>query len=364
MRWNNLLANPDPAVSTAPLELELGLPHATVRTFPTPEFQGITFYEIYAKSIINRVSSASNMPFQWTINPYRGCTHKCRYCFARPSHDYLGMNIGEDFDSKIVVKVNAAELLRVELAKKTWRGEAIAMGTNVDPYQRAEGKYQLMRGILEELCGRANPFSILTKGTLILRDLDLLTYAARVSHVRIGVSIGFVDPVVWRQLEAGAPSPRARLGVCKTLQEAGVGCGVLMAPILPYLTDSDDQLEATVAGIAKAGARSVTPLVLHLRPGVREWYFAWLQKNRPELVNSYQRLYVRGAYAPKDYTSAITQRVYQIAKAYGIKNSAQRRYRRQARENTTNKQPHPGRTAKQSSTEEVTTAEITQLSML
>lgn len=239
-------------------------------------------------------------------------------CFARRTHEYLDLDSGRDFDSKIVVKVNAPELLRKELSAAHWARDHIAMGTNVDPYQRAEGRYRLMPGILEALRDARNPFSILTKGTLVLRDLDLLGEAARVSDVTVNISVGFVDEGLWRQVEPGTPAPRARLGVCRALTTAGIGCGVLMAPILPYLTDSPDQLEETVRALAEAGARSITPLVLHLRPGAREWYFAWLQREYPELVSNYRQLYGRGAYAPKAYQHAITTQVAELARRYGV----------------------------------------------
>src|SRR5215831_14523144 len=173
----------------------------------------MTFYEIRAKSIISRVPAASAMPFEWTINPYRGCSHACVYCFARNTHTYLDLDAGEDFDRRIVVKVNAPELLRRELAAPRWTGESIAMGTNVDCYQRAEGRYGLMRGIITALRDRANPFSILTKGTLIARDLDLLRQASEVTSVSLAMSVGFVDEAMWRAVEAATPSPRRRLGV-------------------------------------------------------------------------------------------------------------------------------------------------------
>jgi DNA repair photolyase len=239
-------------------------------------------------------------------------------CFARKTHTYLDLDSGHDFDSRIVVKVNAPELLRKELSAASWRGQPIAMGTNVDPYQRAEGRYKLTRGILTVLGEYANPYSILTKGTLVLRDLDLLTEAARVTDVRVSVSVGFVDQSLWRQVEPGAPSPQARLRVCRTLTDTGIGCGVLMAPILPFLTDDDEHLAATVAAIAEAGADSVTPIVLHLRPGAREWFLGWLSGARPDLLPRYERLYGRGAYAPREYSRAITTRVAELARDYGI----------------------------------------------
>src|SRR5213083_1584415 len=184
---------------------------AVARTFDTPGFRGMTFFEVHARSVINRVPEASRMPFRWTINPYRGCSHACLYCFARKSHTYLDLDSGHDFDSKIVVKVNAPDLVRRELAAPKWRGEHIAMGTNVDCYQRAEGRYRLMRDILAALRDFANPFSILTKGTLILRDLHLLRQAAEVTRVALSFSVGFLDERVWREVEPGTPSPQRRL---------------------------------------------------------------------------------------------------------------------------------------------------------
>ncbi|GAB3975121.1 intein-containing Rv2578c family radical SAM protein [Actinoallomurus acanthiterrae] len=239
-------------------------------------------------------------------------------CFARRTHEYLDFDSGRDFDSQIVVKVNAPELVRRELAAPKWAGEHIAMGTNVDCYQRAEGRYQLMPGIIEALRDAANPFSILTKGSLILRDLPLLEEAADRTEVGAAVSVGFVDKDLWRLLEPGTPSPLKRLEVCATLNEHGIECGVLMGPIIPYLTDSPRQLEASVRRIAETGATSVSAIVLHLRPGAREWFTAWLHEHHPELIAPYARLYGRGAYTPKDYQHRIAQRVKDLADKYGI----------------------------------------------
>src|SRR5919198_2339593 len=206
------------------------------RTFDTPEFRGIEFIEVEAKSIINHVPG-NFLPFNWTINPYRGCSHGCTYCFARVTHTYMDMNAGRDFESKIVVKVNASEVLRRQLARKSWKGEGIAMGTNTDPYQRAEGRYKLMPGIIRALTDYRNPFSVLTKGTLILRDLDLLVEAAKVTDVSTAFSIGTLDEDAWRASEPGTPHPRKRIEAVRALNEAGIPCGVLMAPILPGITD-------------------------------------------------------------------------------------------------------------------------------
>lgn len=324
MRWQNLRLVDDSRSRSAPL-IERA---AVARRFDTPEFRGITFYEINAKSIINRVPEASQVPFRWTINPYRGCSHACAYCFARKTHEYLDLDSGHDFDSQIVVKVNAGGLLRKELVSARWRGEHIAMGTNVDCYQRAEGRYRLMPAILEALRDNANPFSILTKGSLILRDLPLLREAADVTEVGTNVSVGFLDRTVWRSLEPGTPSPRKRLEVCRTLGEAGLGCGVLMAPIVPFLTDSPAQLDATVRKIAEAGASHVTPIVLHLRPGSREWFLTWLSRNYPDLVPKYRQLYRRGAYAPKDFQEDTCGRVRELARKYGVGSETPARVRR------------------------------------
>ncbi|MGH3680121.1 MAG: intein-containing Rv2578c family radical SAM protein [Natronosporangium sp.] len=491
MRWSHLVGEAGgPAAEASRGQLPLGLPDAVVRTFDTPGFAGMTFFEVRAKSILNRVPGSSRMPFEWTLNPYRGCSHACVYCvagdtrilladgrtrplaelavgdriygtvrrdgarryvttevlahwstvkpayrvvledgtelvgsgdhrfltdrgwrritgrgrsphltagtrlvgvgwfaappvldglavgserlgvvsveplgrelplydittgtgdfiangvvshncFARSSHSYLDLDSGEDFDRRIVVKVNAGELLRRELAAARWRGQPVAMGTNVDCYQRAEGRYRLMPEILAALRDFANPFSILTKGTLILRDLPLLREAMQVTDVRLAVSIGFLDerrwppageaersprssghrPALWRTVEPGTPSPRRRLDVVRRLSDAGFRVSVLMAPILPGLTDDDASIEATVAAIAGAGAASLTPLPLHLRPGAREWFGRWLARCHPELVEHYRRLYAGGAYAPKAYQRELTARVRQAARRHGL----------------------------------------------
>ncbi|MDT0454320.1 Rv2578c family radical SAM protein [Streptomyces sp. DSM 41527] len=288
------------------------------RTVDTPEFRGITFHEVRARSIVNRVPGASRMPFEWTVNPYRGCSHACVYCFARKTHSYLDLDTGQDFDSQIVVKVNAPELLRRELAGRRWRGDHIAMGTNVDCYQRAEGRYQLMPGIITALRDYANPFSILTKGTLILRDLALLQQAAEVTDVGISVSVGFLDRELWRTVEPGTPAPERRLNVVRTLTAHGIPCAVLMAPVIPFLGDAPEQLRATVRAIADAGAGSVTPLVLHLRPGAREWFLSWLEHHHPHLVHRYRTMYGDGAYAPTWYQRRITRQVHEYAAEFGI----------------------------------------------
>ncbi len=319
MRWDSLLLDSsdarDPAGGAA---LPLIERNAVTRTFDTPEFRGMTFYEVHAKSIVSEVPKSSRMMFRFTVNPYRGCQHSCLYCFARQSHTYLDMDAGRDFDTRVVVKVNAPALLRARLASPGWAGAHIAMGTNVDCYQRAEGRYKLMRGIIAALRDAANPFSILTKGTLILRDLDLLLSAAEVTDVGLNVSAGFVDKSLWRAIEPGTPAPERRLDACAALNDAGLRCGVLMGPVVPYLSDSPAQLAAAVRAAAAAGAVHVTPIVLHLRPGSREWFLGWLREAHPGLLPRYAELYGHGSYARKDYQARVTGQVQELAERLGV----------------------------------------------
>jgi len=239
-------------------------------------------------------------------------------CFARHTHTYLDLDAGADFDRQIVVKVNAPELLRRELAAPRWKRAHLAMGTNVDVYQRAEGRYRLMPGILEALRDFANPFSILTKGTLILRDLDLLRQAAEVTSVGLSFSVGAVDEALWRSAEPGTPSPRRRLDAVRRLTDAGFDVGVLMAPILPGLSDSEESIDATVRAIAASGATHVVPLPLHLRPGAREWYRSWLLREHPDLAPRYGKLFGSGSYQPDVEQQATTARVRRAARRYGL----------------------------------------------
>ena len=263
------------------------------------EYRGLEFLHVNARTIINRVPASSRMSFEYTINAYRGCSHACTYCFARPTHEFLGLGIGEDFERRIVVKVNAVERARAEVSSARWHGDLIAMGTNTDPYQHAEGKYHLTRGIIELLGERRNPFSILTKSTLVLRDLSLLSDAARHTSVRVNLSVGTLDREVWRLTEPGTPPPDKRLDAVRRLNEAGIPCGVLVAPVLPGLSDGEEQVTAVVEACREAGAVGVTAVALHLRPGVREHYLAWLTDPRPDLAGLYAQRFGRGSYQPR-----------------------------------------------------------------
>ena len=293
-----------------------------VRTVRTPEFAGITFHEVAAKSVLNKVPPTSSMPFSWTINPFRGCSHACVYCFARKTHSYLDLDTGLDFDSQVVVKINAAEVLARELAKPSWRREHVALGTNTDPYQRAEGRYQLMPGIIRALADSGTPFSILTKGTLLARDIPLLAEASRSVTVGTGISLAMMDPVLADAIEPGTPAPKARLALITRLREAGLPCGVLAMPILPWLTDGDESLDHLFGELAAAGAGGVSAGPLYLRPGSREWFMQWLAVHHPQLVGRYEKLYGRSAYVPADYKDWLNGRITFFRKKHGLGASA------------------------------------------
>ena len=279
----------------------------------------MTFFEMHARSVINRVPDSSRMPFRWTINPYRGCSHACVYCFARNTHTYLDLDAGHDFDSKIVVKVNAPDLVRKELGvARRWQGEHIAMGTNVDVYQRAEGKYQLMPGILQALLRRPQPVLDPHQGHAHPprpRPAARLRRGHRRGAQRVG-RLRRRGPVARRG--TGHAQPAAAAGRVRTLSEHGLRCGVLMGPVVPFLSDSPAQLESTVRQIAEAGATHVSPIVLHLRPGAREWFLAWLAEHHPALVPRYRGLYGSRAYAPKDYQQRIAEQVRELAGRYHV----------------------------------------------
>ncbi len=288
------------------------------------EYRGLEFLEVEAKSLINEVPAAARLPFRFTINAYRGCSHACTYCFARPTHTYLDLDAGRAFETKIVVKVNAVDLARVETAPGRWGGDPIAMGTNTDPYQPAEGKYRLTRGIVEVLAERRIPFSILTKSPLVLRDLDLLAGAAARTDVSVNFSIGTVDEEAWKASEPGTAHPRRRVDAVARLRAAGIGSGVLMAPILPGISDRPEQLEETVAACVAAGADFVSPMLLHLRRGVREQYLGWLSSARPDLVPHYEERYRDRAYPAASASRELAATVRALVRKHGGRSAARR----------------------------------------
>lgn len=291
-----------------------------VRSVQTPEFAGLTFHEVLAKSALNHVPGAAKaLPFGWTINPYRGCSHQCVFCFARNTHTYLDLDAGRDFDSQIIVKINLVEVLERELARPSWQRPNVALGTNTDPYQRAEGRYRLMPGVIAALAASGTPFSILTKGTLLRRDIPLLQAAAERVPVETAMSITvFGDDELQRSIEPGAPSTAARLATVRAVRDAGLPCSVFLMPVLPHLTDSREQLDHALERIADAGATSVAYSALHLRPGAKEWFAAWLARAHPQLVPRYRALYGAGAYAPKEYRRQLSARIRPLLRRHGL----------------------------------------------
>lgn len=312
MRWDRQALSADDGALPG-LE-RIGL----VRSVRTPEFEGITFHEVLCKSALNKVPAASMLPFRFTVNAFRGCSHACRYCFARPTHEYLEFDSGADFDTQIVVKTNLVPVLRKELGRKSWSRETVALGTNTDPYQRAEGRYQLMPGVIAALAESGTPLSILTKGTLLRRDLPLLAEAARQVSVSLGISLAIGDEALHREVESGVPSPQARLSLITAVREAGFEPHVMVAPVLPFLTDSVEHLDDLLSRIAQAGAGSVTVFPLHLRGTTRGWFMSWVSQSHPELVSKYRELYRKGAYVPSEYRSWLRERVRPLVSRYGL----------------------------------------------
>ncbi len=293
-----------------------------VRTVRTPQFEGITFHEVLCKSALNKVPDSAVLPFRFTVNGYRGCSHACRYCFARPTHEYLDLDAGADFDAQIVVKTNVVDVLRRELHRPSWSRENVALGTNTDPYQRAEGRYALMPGIIAALRDSGTGMSILTKGTLLRRDLHLLVDADVPVSVAVSLAVGDAD--LHRDLEPGAPTPAARLELIAAVRDAGLDCHVMVAPVLPYLTDSVAHLDDLLARIAAAGATGVTVFGLHLRGATRPWFMEWLARSYPELVGPYRRLYRRGAYLPEEYRRTLRERAGPLIARYGLSGAQSR----------------------------------------
>ncbi|HZS87453.1 MAG TPA: radical SAM protein, partial [Chloroflexota bacterium] len=270
------------------------------------------YIEIRCKSALNRVQG---MPFTWSLNPYRGCVHACHYCYARASHTFYDLNADEDFETQIFVKVNIAEVLRGELARPSWCGESIALGTATDCYQPAEGRFRLTRRILEVCLARHQPLSIVTKSTLILRDRDLLAELAQRAPVRIFITVTTLDPALWKALEPGTPPPLQRLRVLRELRAAGIRAGVLLAPILPGLTDSVASLDGVLAAAAEHGAAFVSCGPLRLAPLVKEHYLGVIGARFPDLLSRYERAY-SGANAPPAYRERLDARLAELRRKY------------------------------------------------
>jgi DNA repair photolyase len=259
------------------------------------------------------------MPFAWSLNPYMGCAHRCTFCYVRAFEARADRPSDDRYGSSIRVKTNVAEVLRRELARPSWEPEAVAVGAATDPYQPAEGRYRLTRGCIEAFAEAANPFSIITRGPLIVRDVDVLAEAARRARVSVTFSVPTLDEEIWRRTEPGTAPPRQRLRALSRLVEAGVSASVGMAPILPGLSDRRELLDEVVREARAAGATGIWANLLYLRPGTREHFLAALERDWPELLPEYEQLYRRGAYLPRRETDPVRERVCLLARSHGIR---------------------------------------------
>jgi DNA repair photolyase len=277
--------------------------------------------EITSKTALNRVQG---MPFRWSLNPYVGCAHACQYCYARAYYARAEHgDPGREFAARILVKVNLPAVLRAELGRPGWRHEPVALGTATDCYQPIEGRYRLTRALLAVLLERQNPASLVTKAPLVCRDLDLWSALARVARVRIYVTITTLDAGLWRQLEPGTPSPTRRLAAVARLNAAGVPAGVLAAPVIPGLTDSEAALDALAAAAAAHGATCFGAGALRLAPTVKEHFFDFLAEKYPDLLQRYQRAYP-GVNAPRDYLQRLEARLTRVRERHGFARDAMR----------------------------------------
>jgi DNA repair photolyase len=276
----------------------------------------VQYREEPCKSALNRVKG---MPFDWSLNPYMGCAHRCTFCYVRGFERRADRPSDHRYGASIRVKVNVAEVLRAELARPSWRGEGVVIGAATDPYQPAEGRYRLTRSCLEALVEAANPFSIITRGPMIVRDADLLAEASRRAEVTVTFSVPTVDDDVWRTTEPGTAPPRQRLRALRTLVDAGVRASVGMAPLLPGLSDHPEALERVIVAAREAGACGIWANLLYLRPGTREHFLACLERDWPELVPRYRQLYARGAYLPQSESRPAKEEVRRLAKEHGVR---------------------------------------------
>jgi DNA repair photolyase len=275
----------------------------------------VEYREEPCRNALNRVRG---MPFAWSLNPYMGCAHRCTFCYVRAFEARADRPWDERYGSSIRVKTNVAEVLRRELARPSWSYEAVAVGAATDPYQPAEGRYRLARACLEVFAAAANPFALITRGPLIVRDVDVLAEAARRARVSVTFSIPTLDPDIWRRTEPGTAPPRQRLRALSALVEAGIQAGVGMAPILPGLSDRPELLADVVREARAAGATGIWANLLYLRPGTREHFLAALERDWPELLPEYERLYRRGAYLPRGESDPVRERVRLLAREHRV----------------------------------------------
>ncbi len=268
------------------------------------------------RSALNRVRG---MRFEWSLNPYTGCAHRCTFCYVRAFEARADRPWDDRYGASIRVKTNVAEVLRRELARPSWDGSGVAIGSATDPYQPAEGRYRLTRACIEALAEAANPFSLITRGPLVVRDLDVLAAAARRARVSVTFSVPTLDPEIWRRTEPGTPPPHQRLRALSALVEAGIEASVGLAPVLPGLSDRPELLAEVVRAARAAGATRVWTNLLYLKPGTREHFLAALERDWPELLPEYERLYRRRAYLPAEAVRPVRERVAALARGQGIR---------------------------------------------
>jgi DNA repair photolyase len=268
------------------------------------------------RSALNRVRG---MPFAWSLNPYMGCAHRCTFCYVRAFEARADRPWDDRYGASVRVKTNVAEVLRRELARPSWEREAVAIGAATDPYQPAEGRYRLTRACIEAFAEAASPFSIITRGPLVVRDVDVLAAAARRARVSVTFSVPTLDEEIWRHTEPGTAPPRQRLRALSRLVEAGIDARVGMAPILPGLSDRPELLADVVREARSAGATGIWANLLYLQPGTREHFLAALERDWPELLPKYERLYRRGAYLQRDTTEPVRERVRALARSHSVR---------------------------------------------
>ncbi|MBZ5555029.1 MAG: radical SAM protein [Acidobacteriia bacterium] len=311
----DLMEDVEPFSSPLPLS---GIARLAAESDLTIEKKDVQYLSLASKSILNRCSNPS-MPFQWTINPYRGCEFGCKYCYARYTHEFMELRHGIDFEKKIYAKEDAARILRRELTPRRVKDAVLAIGTATDPYQPAEREFKVTRQILETLSmARGVRFSITTKSDLVLRDLDLLKKIVGSNRVQVNLSITTTDERLARLLEPRAPRPTLRFKAVRTLVENGIPAGVFMMPLLPEITTSDENMESVVRAAADARAGHLLASVVFLMPSAQTQFFPFLDRHFPELTGRYRRMFSRTPYLPEDYTKRIQERIHQLRDKYGI----------------------------------------------
>jgi len=316
-------------MSSIPLLFELGATRPTTRDIANTVRAGgtaalteadrradqATYQEVTCRSALNPVKG---MPFEWTLNPYRGCTHGCHYCFARRYHAQFEMDSSDEFASVILVKRNIVAMLARELDRPSWQREYVAFGTATDPYQPIEGHYRLSRALIETLARGRTPFGLITKGPMVVRDIDMLREHGRTSRNTVYMSVPTVDDDAWRQLEPGTAHPLQRLRAVRALVDAGVNAGVLMAPIVPGFSTARHKLERTIKAIADHGARFVGCNVMYLQDGTRDHFMGFIDREFPAMRPRFEKLYVK-KYPPEAYRKEVQSMVRVLQDRYGLR---------------------------------------------